>query len=159
MPFLVKPPAPLIAAVRLSAPAVEDAVVLSTAATRVSFSVIGAEMVKFPVPSAAGTLIIAGPAPIASKSTPPVVPVMMEVVNALVWSLLRTADPTVCTASAVTVRLAVWAGLLTLAALLKVALAPTALGMLAGFQFAAEFQLPPAARFQVPACAAGAAPK
>jgi hypothetical protein len=46
----------------------------------------------------------------------------------------------------VTVRLAVCAGLLALAALLKVALAPVALGMVAGFQLAAVFQLPPVGR-------------
>src|SRR5438477_501884 len=68
-------------------------------------------------------------------------------------SLLKRIEPTVWAASRVTVRLAVWAGLEPVAAPLKVALAPTELGTAAGFQFAAAFQLPPTARFQVCALA------
>jgi hypothetical protein len=74
------------------------------------------------------------------------------VVKAFAASLLKLTDPTVWAPSTVTGRLAVWAGLEPLAALLNVALAPTPLGILAGFQLAVEFQLPPAARFQVSAC-------
>src|SRR2546423_4253623 len=110
-PSLVEPTGPAIVAVRFSAPAGGVAVVLSTWATRLSVSVMGAEMVLLPVPTAAGTLMVAGPAPASSKVMEPEVPVVMELVKALAASLLNTIEPTVWAASAVMVRLAVWAGL------------------------------------------------
>jgi len=116
-----------------------------TVATRESVKVIAAEMVKFPVPVAAGTLMVAGPLSVSSKVSDPLVPVVNEVVKALAASLLKVMEPTFWAASSVTVRFAVCAGL----ELLKTAAAPVALGMVAGFQLAAVFQLPPVARFQV----------
>ena len=55
----MKPPGPAIVAVRLSAPAADVAVVLLTWATRLSVSVMGAEIVLLPVPTAAGTVMVA----------------------------------------------------------------------------------------------------
>src|ERR1041385_296778 len=127
-PCLVKPPGPEIVAVKFSAPAADDAVMLFTVATSESARNIGAEIVLFPVPTAAGTAMAAGPIPVSSNASVPLAPVVSDIVNAFAPSLLKVIEPTTCGASTVTVRLAVCAGLNGPAALFKIALAPVPFG-------------------------------
>ena len=150
-PCLVNPPAPEIAAVRLSDPEAEVEAVPLTMAVRESTRMVGAEMVLFPV-APPMVVIVAGPAPAASKVSDPPVPAVSELLK-VPRSLLKRIDPTVCGPSRVIVRLAVCAGFEAVAAPLKIAIAPTPLGTLAGFQFAGVFQLPPVGRFHTSACA------
>src|ERR1041384_7684604 len=108
-------------------------------------------MVLLPVPTTAGTEIVAGPASVSSNISVPLAPVVMEVVRLVAASWLKVIEPTVWGPSAVIVRLFVWAGLKLLAALLNVALAPMPFGMAAGFQLAMLSQVPPPCRFQTTA--------
>src|ERR1044072_9118471 len=98
-------------AVKVRAPAAEEAVMLLTVATRLSVRVIGTEMVLLPVPTTAGTEIVAGPASFSSNISVPQAPVVMEVVRLVAASCLKVIEPTDWGPSAVIVRLFVWAGL------------------------------------------------
>jgi hypothetical protein len=140
-PSLVNPPVPVTVAVMLSDPAAEDCEVWMTMPVTESLNTNGTENVLFPVPLPVVVIFTPAP-PLFRMSLEPAVPVVKELAKLPAMSLL--IEPTVKPAvpeSVVTVRAAV--------ALSKITAAPMAFGTVAGVQFAAVAQLPPAPRFQV----------
>src|SRR5258706_9141610 len=123
-PCLVSPPAPDMAPLRVSAPA-ELPKGLLTLAMSESSSVIVAETTVLAAPSPAAVMV-AGPLPTSSNLSDPPVPLLNVVVKAVPLTVLNVIDPTVMGASSEIVRVAV--------GLLKIADAPTALGIDCGFQ-------------------------